>query len=421
MRKVKSRDIIDTKFLGETISFVASNDRIKERVTNISHEDYMIKSIIERARPDDVFWDVGACMGIHSFIVSQFLPDGDVVAFEPMPSNRGVLVDNKSLNHCDNVTVFREALADESGEREFAIRESVQPGYGRHSFVKGDYDSVKTISVDVESGDGLLVKDSTVPRPNIIKVDVEGAGPLVMNGLQHILSSDECHTVVFETHRPNDTQPSHEDFGYTEDEFISLVEDCGFNVKTLNTDYHYIGFKDVEHMGSITTEKASVSVEKGDISEKEADVLVNSAGTTLMMGTGVAGALLEKGGDRLNEAAILQGPIDEGSAVITPAFELDAKFVIHAASMPHYGDGNSTAESIKNSVTRSFEIAENENVNSIVLPLVGCGFGGVPIVTGARVIRDVINKFDFQSIEDVTVMGYTDDEYDVINKIFNSD
>jgi O-acetyl-ADP-ribose deacetylase (regulator of RNase III) len=174
-------------------------------------------------------------------------------------------------------------------------------------------------------------------------------------------------------------------------------------------------------MGSITTEKASVSVEKGDIPEKEADVLVNSAGTTLMMGTGVAGALLEKGGDRLNEAAILQGPIDKGSAVITPAFELDAKFVIHAASMPHYGDGNSTAESIKNSVTRSFEIAENENVNSIVLPLVGCGFGGVPIVTGARVIRDVINKFDFQSIEDVTVMGYTDDEYDVINKIFNSD
>lgn len=418
MRKVKSREIIDKTFMGENISFVASNDRIKERVNNISHEDYMIKSIIERARPDDVFWDVGACMGIHTFIVSQFLPQGNVVAFEPMPSNRGVLVDNKSLNNCDNVTVFREALADTSGERDFAIRESVQPGYGRHSFVKGDYESVKTITVDVESGDGLLVKDSSIPRPNIIKVDVEGAGPLVMNGLKHMLSSKECHTVVFETHRPNNTQPSHEDFGYTEDEFISLVESFGFEVKMLNQDYHYIGLKNVEHMGEITNNSVNVSVEQGDISTKKSDVIVNSAGTTLMMGTGVAGALLEKGGDRLNEAAILQGPVNMGDAVITPAFDLDAKFVIHAASMPHYGDGNSTPKSIRKSVKRSFELAEDENINSIVLPLVGCGFGGVPIVTGARSIRNVINDFDFKSIQNITVMGYNDDEYDIVREIF---
>lgn len=88
MRKVKSREVIDKTFMGENISFVASNDRIKERVNNISHEDYMIKSIINRAKPDDVFWDVGACMGIHTFIVSQFLTQGHVVAFEPMPSNK---------------------------------------------------------------------------------------------------------------------------------------------------------------------------------------------------------------------------------------------------------------------------------------------------------------------------------------------
>jgi len=419
MRKVKSREVIDKTFMGENISFVASNDRIKERVNNISHEDYMIKTIIERAKPDDVFWDVGACMGIHSFIVSQFLPQGHVVSFEPMPSNRGVLVDNKSINNCENVTVCREALADEPGVREFAIRESVQPGYGRHSFVKGDYDSVKTIDVDVESGDNILVTNPDIPRPNIIKVDVEGAGPLVMNGLKHMLSSDECHTVVFETHIPNDTQPSHEDFGYTEEEFVSLVEECGFTVENLEKDYHYIGYKNVEHMDSLQNDTVNVSVKRGDIAEQKADALVNSAGTTLMMGTGVAGALLEKGGSELNSSAILKGPIDKGEAVITPAFSLDADFVIHAASMPHYGDGKSTPESIEKSVYNTFKLAEENDVESIVLPLIGCGFGGVPIVTGARVIRDVINDFEFNSISDLRVIGYTKDEYDVINKVFN--
>ncbi len=418
MRKYKSREIIDKTFLGENISFVASNDRIKERVENISHEYYMIKSIVERARPDDVFWDVGACMGIHSFIVAQFIPDGHVISFEPMPSNRGVLVDNKSINNTSNLTVFREALADESGVRDFAIRESVQPGYGRHSFVMGDYDSVKTISVNVETGDGILVNNPHIPRPNIIKIDVEGAGPLVVNGLKHMLSSDECHTIVFETHRPNDTQPSHEDFGYTEEEFIKLVEKFGFDVKMLNNDYHYIGYKDVEHIDSLNT-NIEISIEQGDIAEKSADAIVNSAGTTLMMGTGVAGSLLNEAGEQLNTEAILKGPVNMGDAVITNAFDLNAEYVIHAASMPHYGSGNSTPRSIKNAITNSFELAEEYDINSICLPLVGCGFGGVSIVTGARIIRDVINEFNFENINKITIVPYTDDELEVVQKIFN--
>lgn len=315
--------------------------------------------------------------------------------------------------------MFREALADKNGEREFAIRESVQPGYGRHSFVTGDYESVKTIPVDVMSGDEILVKDSTIPRPNIIKVDVEGAGPLVMKGLKHILSSTECHTVVFETHRPNDVQPSHEDFGYTEEEFIKLVESYDFNVKSLNNDYHYIGYKNVDYINSINNGSVSVSIEKGDISEKSADVIVNSAGTTLMMGTGVAGALLEKAGDEINEKAILQGPVDVGDAVLTSAYDLDATWVVHAASMPHYGNGCSTPKSISKSVNKAFELAEDKRAKSITLPLVGCGFGGVPITTGAKVIRDVINKFEFDSIEKITVIGYTDDEFEVINNTFD--
>lgn len=418
MRKIKSRKVIDKTFFGETISFVASNERVKERVNNISHEDYMIKSIIERAKPDDVFWDVGACMGIHSFIVSQFVPNGHVVSFEPMPSNRGILVDNKSINNTDNLTVYREALAEKCGVREFAIRESIQPGYGRHSFVTGDYNSVKTIPIQVKSGDNILVENPDLPRPNIIKIDVEGAGPLVIEGLENMLSSDECHTILFETHRPNDTQPSHEDFGYSEDEFIELVESFGFDVKMLNNNFHFIGYKNSNQNKSLNT-NIDLCIEKGDISEKNADAIVNSAGTTLMMGTGVAGSLLDKAGDELNTSSILKGPVDVGDAVITDAYNLNADYVIHAASMPHYGSGNSTPQSIKQSLENTFELAEEYQINSMCVPLIGCGFGGVSIFTGARVIRDVINTYNFNSINKITIVPYTENELTVVKKIFN--
>lgn len=419
MKEQKSRQIMDQSFLGESVSFIATNDRIRERVSNISHETDILERLVERSQPDDVFWDVGACLGIHTFTLAKHLPYGEVVAFEPMPSNRGILIDNKSVNQFDNVTVFREALADESGQRDFAIRESVQAGYGRHSFATGDYESIKTIPVDVQTGDGLLVRDSDVPRPNLIKIDVEGAGPLVVEGMKRMLSTDDCHTVIFETHRPNNVQPSHEDFGYTESDFVELVEDCGFEVEMLDNDYHFIGKKRVEHTSSLTIEDANFTIKQGDIASQSSDAIINSAGTTLRMGTGVAGALRDAGGDKLNEAAILEGPVDIGNAVCTPAFDLDANYVIHAASMPHYNDGNSTPDSIRDSVNNALQIAEQRECQSIVIPLVGCGLGGVPVATGARVIRDVIDSFVFESLNDVTVVAYTDEEYDIVNKIFD--
>lgn len=413
-RKIETRDIIDKNIMGKNISFISSNSRIKERVKNISHEKYVIQKLIERSKYDDVFWDVGACLGIHTFILSNFLTDGEVISFEPMPSNRGILVDNKNINESHNVTICRSALSNKNEEREFAIRESVKAGFGRHSFKSeiNNYNSVKTISVQSKRG-----SDIDYPKPNIIKIDAEGAGPLVVEGLKSVISSDECHTIVFETHRPNNVQPSHKDFGYTESEFIELVRDCGFNVSQLENDYHYIGTKGIDEYGQLDTNIESKIIQD-DISKLQTDGIINSAGTTLRMGSGVAGSLRKNGGEKLNEAAILKGPIDMGECVRTKGFDLNCNYVYHAASMPHYNNGKSTPESIKSSLKKSLERAESDGIESIAVPMIGCGIGGVPITTGSRVIRDTINNFEFESIKKIIIVGYKDEEYNMIKKIF---
>lgn len=46
-----------------------------------------------------------------------------------------------------------------------------------------------------------------------------------------------------------------------------------------------------------------------------------------------------------------KGPIDLGAVAVTDAFDLDAEVVIHAAAMPHDGDGQATAASIRDAVS----------------------------------------------------------------------
>ena len=84
---------------------------------------------------------------------------------------------------------------------------------------------------------------------------------------------------------------------------------------------------------------------QGDIAAQSADGLVNAAGTSLQMGSGVAGALRRAANGAINEEAVSKGPVDLGTVAVTDAYGLDAEYVIHAVSMPHYGDGRATSES----------------------------------------------------------------------------
>lgn len=158
------------------------------------------------------------------------------------------------------------------------------------------------------------------------------------------------------------------------------------------------------------------SVIQGDIASKRADALVNAAGTSLRMGSGVAGALRAEGGEELHEAAIEEGPIELGEVAVTDAFALDAEYVIHAAAMPHDGDGTATARSIRSATRNALETADELGCQSLVLPALGCGVAGFDLERGASLICDEIARFDPQSLSDVRVIGYSDEEFVTITE-----
>lgn len=58
------------------------------------------------------------------------------------------------------------------------------------------------------------------------------------------------------------------------------------------------------------------TVKQGDITEPRADSLVKVAGTSLRMGSGVAGALRRAANGPINDEAMSKGPVELGCASI---------------------------------------------------------------------------------------------------------
>jgi O-acetyl-ADP-ribose deacetylase (regulator of RNase III) len=158
-------------------------------------------------------------------------------------------------------------------------------------------------------------------------------------------------------------------------------------------------------------------VVQGDIAAQSADVLVNAAGTSLQMGSGVAGALRRAAGRGLDEEAVSKGPVDLGEAAVTDAYDLDADYVIHAAAMPHYGDGQATAESIRDATRNTLETADELGCESLVIPALGCGVAGFDIEDGARIIAEAIADYDPETLSDVRFIAYSDDEYETVDRV----
>jgi O-acetyl-ADP-ribose deacetylase (regulator of RNase III) len=159
------------------------------------------------------------------------------------------------------------------------------------------------------------------------------------------------------------------------------------------------------------------SVVQGDIAAQSADALVNAAGTSLEMGSGVAGALRRRAGEEINEEAVSKGPVDLGEMAVTDAYDLDAEYVIHAAAMPHYGDGQATEESIRSATRNALERADALGCESLVLPALGCGVAGFDLSAGARIICEALREYDPETLDDVRFIAYSDEEYEQLNRV----
>ncbi|NLB60944.1 MAG: macro domain-containing protein [Clostridiales bacterium] len=136
------------------------------------------------------------------------------------------------------------------------------------------------------------------------------------------------------------------------------------------------------------------TIVKNDITKMNVDCIVNAANTELQMGGGVCGAIFREAGvQKLQTACNKLSPIKTGEAVITPGFDLQARYIIHTAG-PKYYDGNSGEEALLfASYTNSLKIAVENGCESIAFPLISSGIYGYPKSDALRVAKTAISEF----------------------------
>lgn len=123
-----------------------------------------------------------------------------------------------------------------------------------------------------------------------------------------------------------------------------------------------------------------IKIQKISITELNTDAIVNAANSGLMAGGGVCGAIFNAAGyHRLQEACNKVGHCATGSAVITPGFDLKAKYIIHAVG-PRWSDGkHGEPEQLYAAYFKSLELAVESHCRSIGFPLISAGIFGYPL------------------------------------------
>lgn len=196
------------------------------------HQTELFKKLIKRGM---VVVDIGANIGYHTLIASKLVGEtGKVYAFEPELNNYTLLLNNIKINGCNNITPIQKAISNKKGKIKLFI-ENVN--LGGHSFSESNilytekpgFKEVETITLD-DFFENLMRYD----KIDIIKMDVQGAEGLIIEGARKILSIKMLKIIM-------EFWPyGLESVGTDPSKLLSTLQNYGFKMKVINGINQYI-------------------------------------------------------------------------------------------------------------------------------------------------------------------------------------
>lgn len=131
-----------------------------------------------------------------------------------------------------------------------------------------------------------------------------------------------------------------------------------------------------------------IDVWQGPIAELEVDAVVVPSTESLFMTTGSAAAVKRAAGEEVEMAAVRLGPVEPGSAVVTPAGRLPAAHVIHAVAVGH--DLKADAARLRGAIDAALGIAEELELSRVAFAPLGTERGVFSPVEAASILLDAL-------------------------------
>ena len=156
---------------------------------NYEYEKQLVFTLL--IQPQDVFFDVGANIGLHSYYVQKNIKDVNIIAFEPLQNNVTYIKETIANNKFTNIKVENTALGNQLGTIYFDVQ---------HNNSVGNITTTNTgIEVNITTLD-KYTNDNNI-YPNVLKIDVEGAEGDVLNGGKYFIEKIQP-ILIIELHSP---------------------------------------------------------------------------------------------------------------------------------------------------------------------------------------------------------------------------
>ena len=206
------------------------------------HEEIATLNFAKEAQSSRVIADIGTNLGWFTCIAANANRDAKVYGFELDDVNFAICSKNVNLNNLTNVHLEHSAISNIDGEIE----------YGKNS--RGDASAIHRLgsTAPIKQKVKALRLDTYFlgkPYPTLMKIDVEGAEQLVLEGMRDILQSDRLKTIFIEVHPKWLT-----DLGGSVLELVKILDESGFTIcsiqhRTVAAQEARVDIKEIEAIG----------------------------------------------------------------------------------------------------------------------------------------------------------------------------
>ncbi len=157
---------------------------------------------------------------------------------------------------------------------------------------------------------------------------------------------------------------------------------------------------------------------RNDITRVRADAIVNTANPHPVIGSGTDRAVYDAAGaEQMLAERKKIGDIARGTAAATPAFGLNAKYVIHTVGPVWEGGEHGEEETLRSCYRSALELAVQLGCASAAFPLISSGVYGFPKDRALRIALDELQGFSLRHDMDVTLVVFDDEAAEMSRRV----
>ncbi len=199
------------------------------------YEPDVVRRFTSAIKPGDIVVDVGANIGYYTLVAARSVgKSGRVYAFEPDPTNFHMLTNNIKANACGNVVPVKKAVCATTGTTQLLQKKASTHSLFDHPLAP----TKQSVLVETIALDDFLsaLSQADQQRVSLVKIDAEGAEPLILEGLVNFIRRKSVLTLICELIPGFYTSGHPSRYVHSPADLVCFLQMLGFSVAIIRGD-----------------------------------------------------------------------------------------------------------------------------------------------------------------------------------------